>query len=45
MTSGLLRRTTYLFDGDDAGHRNHQDQSPAEKLKSPDRQPCHGSEA
>jgi hypothetical protein len=45
MASGLVRGATFPVDGDGADHRNHQDQNPAEKLRSPDPQPCHGNEA
>ena len=44
MGSGLLCGATFPVDCDGADQRNNQDQNPAEKLRAPDRQPCHGSE-
>jgi hypothetical protein len=45
IASGLLRGATFPIDGDSADHRNQQEQNYAEKLRTPDRQPCHSSEA
>jgi hypothetical protein len=45
MATGLLRGATFPIDGDSADHRNHQDQNSAEKLRTPDGQPWHSSEA
>jgi len=45
MASGLLLGATFPVDSDSSNHRNHEDQYPAKKLRTSDRQPCHSSEA